>query len=99
MTYLDRQDDPRFEFWFQLSDEERDKLNRSARRSPLELPRYPYWDHALCAELLYWADLEVDLLTDYNDWLKRLMHRAERQGREWNRQEFLRQCRLHEAGE
>lgn len=94
-----REDDPRFAFWFELSQEQRDLLDRSAQESILQMPHYPYWDQALAAELLAWQRLEIDVLTAYNEWLERLKARADRRGRVWDRAEFLNQCRLHEAGD
>ena len=35
---MSREDDPRFAFWFRLSQDERDLLDHSARTSVLELP-------------------------------------------------------------
>lgn len=96
---MSREDDPRFAFWFRLSQDERDLLDHSARTSVLELPRYPYWDGAICAELLAWQRVEIDVLAAYNEWLERLKARADRRGRVWDRAEFLRQARLTEAGD
>lgn len=94
-----REDDPRFAFWFEFSQEERDMLDQSARDSILELSGYPYWDQSICAELLAWQRIEIDVLTAYNEWLERLKARADRRGRVWDRAEFLRQARLTEAGD
>lgn len=96
---MSREDDPQFAFWFDLTQDQRDQLDRSAQRSILELPRYPYWSTEICAELLAWANLEIDVATAHGDWLAGLKARADRRGREWNRAEFLNQCRLHEAGD
>ena len=94
-----REDDPRFAFWFEFSQEQRDVLDQSARDSILELPRYPFWDQSICTELFAWQRLEIDVLTAYNEWLERLKARADRRGRVWDRAEFLRQARLTEAGD
>lgn len=93
------ENNPKFAFWFERPQEERDELDQSARNSILELPRYPFWDHSLCAELLAWQRIEIDVLTAYNEWLERLKARADRRGRVWDRAEFLRQARLTEAGD
>ena len=93
------ENNPKFAFWFERPQEERDELDQSARDSILELPRYPFWDYAICAELLAWQRLEIDVLTAYNEWLERLKARADRRGRVWDRAEFLRQARLTEAGD
>ena len=93
------EDNPKFAFWFERPQEERDELDQSARDSILELPRYPFWDYAICAELLAWQRLEIDVLTAYNEGLERLKARADRRGRVWDRAEFLRQARLTEAGD
>lgn len=90
---------PKFAFWFELPQEQRDELDQSARDSILELPCYPFWDYSLCTELLAWQRLEIDVLTAYNEWLERLKARADRRGRVWDRAEFLRQARLTEAGD
>lgn len=94
-----REDDPRFAFWFEFSQEERDLLDQSARDSILELASFPFWDQSICAELLAWQRIEIDVLTAYNEWLERLKARADRRGRVWDRAEFLRQARLTEAGD
>ncbi|MGV9827004.1 hypothetical protein [Gordonia sp. NPDC003429] len=93
------EDNPRFAFWFDLPQEQRDSLDQLAHESILELPRWPFWSPEICAELLGWQRLEIDVLNAHNKWLERLKARAERRGRTWDRTEFLRQCRLTEAGD
>ncbi|MBE7196151.1 MAG: hypothetical protein INR66_27210, partial [Gordonia polyisoprenivorans] len=65
----------------------------------LELPRFPFWDERLVAEVLSWTLLDQELTTAYVDWLAKLHRRTVASGREWTRAEFLRQSRLHEVGE
>ncbi|AZZ82568.1 hypothetical protein C5O27_17155 [Gordonia alkanivorans] len=93
------EDDPRLAFWFNLTQEERDKLDASARRSLLELSGYPYWSLELCAELAAWVELEAEVLNAYTDWLEACEARAHRAGRRWDRAELLRQERLREVGD
>ncbi|WP_454175259.1 hypothetical protein [Gordonia sputi] len=93
------ENNPDFAFWFRLSQDERDLLDQSARTSALGLTRYPYWDGAICAELLAWKDIEIEILEAHHAWLTRLKARAERHGRAWTHEEMLRQCRLTEAGD
>ncbi|OCH82288.1 hypothetical protein [Gordonia sp. UCD-TK1] len=87
------------EFWANQPQDRRDLLNRSAQNSILQLPRYPYWSQDQCAELVHWSRLEGEVLAAYTNWLERLEARALRHGRQWDRTEFLRQCRLAEAGD
>ena len=88
------------EAWESLTQEARDSLDRSARRSILDgLVGYPWWDHRLCAELLMWTTLEADVLEAHSAWLSKLKNRAERAGHDWTRDEFLRQCRLRPVGD
>lgn len=87
------------QFWVSQSQDRREMLDQAAQNSILQLPRYPYWDSEQCAELLSWSRLEGEVLAGYTNWLERLEARALRHGREWNRTEFLRQCRLIEAGD
>lgn len=93
------EDNAKFAWWFALDQELRDGLDESARRSALELPKYPFWDQLLCAELLAWTQLEIDVATAYGNWLAKLKSRAERHGRAWTHEEMLRQMRLTEAGD
>lgn len=90
---------PKFAFWFELPQEQRDELDQSARNSILGFPRYPFWDYSLCEELLAWKDLEIEILEAHNAWLTRLKARAERHGRAWTHEELLHQSRLTEAGD
>lgn len=88
------------DWWNSLSEESRDELDAIAHSSILDgIVRYPYWDRALCAELLAWMKLEGDIAEAHGNWLGRLKRRAESRGREWTRDEFLRQCRLTEHGD
>lgn len=87
-------------WWIEtVSIETRECCDGMAMSSPLRLPRYPYWDKALCAELLAWSRLWTEVLEMHNEFLRRSKERATRHGREWDREEFLRQERLREAGE
>ncbi|ORM38174.1 hypothetical protein [Williamsia sp. 1135] len=87
-------------WWWSQTAELRDDLDNFARESVLEgLAGYPYWDIELCAELVAWSRLESEIAGAHSEWLERLKHRAESRGREWTRAEFLRMCRIAEAGE
>ena len=90
---------PRFAFWFDLPQEQRDLLDRSAQNSILNLPRYPFWSAEIAAELAAWKTLENEIAQAHIDWLSKLKARAERRGRAWNRAELLHQARLTEAGD
>ena len=94
-----REDDPRFAFWFERPQDERDLLDRSARNSILNLPSYPFWSAEIAAELAAWKTLENEVAQAHIDWLSKLKARADRRGRVWDRAEFLRQARLTEAGD
>lgn len=89
MTRPDQSDDDTW--WFELTQEERDSIDATARRSILGLDAYPYWDQPLCAEMLSWSHLDNEVTAAYGAWLERLKRRAEAHGREWTRAEFLRQ--------
>ncbi|WP_030171786.1 MULTISPECIES: hypothetical protein [Actinomycetes] len=88
------------EWWNSLDVAQREQLDEFARKSVVDgLAGYPYWNRALCAELLAWSHLGSEVLEAHSEWLAKLKHRAESRGRVWTRAEFLRTCHISEAGE
>lgn len=83
-------------WWWSLPDEERERLNRLARESILELDCYPYSSAAAAAELVEWSRLEADILEAHGAWLEKVRTSIERRGLEYNRSSFLRYCELRE---
>lgn len=70
-------------WWADVPQASRDNLDRAAARCPLELPRYPYWDAAICAEIVAWGELENDILRAHSAWLSRTKAHFEARGIEW----------------
>jgi hypothetical protein len=85
-------------WWQQLPEETRIMLDTNAMTCPLQLPRWPYWDMAICAEIQAWADLWIEVLQMHSDFLAKGKARAERHGREWTVAEMIRQDRLRGIG-
>lgn len=81
----------------EVPEETRARLDESARNSILDgLVGYPYWDKALCAELLAWKQLESDILEAHGDWLARTKAKFERHGWPWTTAELARRSQLWE---
>lgn len=89
-------DDPH-SWWWEMPEEERERFNRLARESILELDCYPYAVAEVAAELLAWTQLETEVAEAHAEWLQKVKTSIERAGREYNRETFLRYCRLREV--
>lgn len=88
-------DDP-YTWWRRLPEDEREHFNKLARESILQLDCYPYSNAEVASELLGWTRLESDVAEAHGEWLAKVKAAVERTGREWNRENFLRYCRLRE---
>lgn len=89
--------DPR-EWWDSLDADRREELDAFARRSILDgLAGYPYWDQALCVELLAWSHLENEVLEAHAKWLAAARAKFERNGWPWTTGELARRWRLWEV--
>lgn len=91
--------DDAYAWWWTMSAEERERFDELARNSILALDHYPYTSAEAASELLAWINLEIEIATAYADWLANLKRRVQSRGRPWTRAEFLRVCRLTEAGD
>jgi hypothetical protein len=60
-------------------------------------PAAPIPDAVTCWLVLYWQQLETEIISDHADWLARVQASVERRGLTWNRENFLRYCREHES--
>lgn len=83
-------------WWWDLPEEERERFNRIARESLLELDCYPYSSAEVAAELLAWTHLEIEVEEAHGNWLQKVKTSIERTGREYNRETFLWYCQLRE---
>lgn len=83
-------------WWWEMPEEQREMFDELARTSILELDCYPYSNAEVAAELLAWKQLEVEIAEQHGDWLRRVKRAIERSGREYNRESFLRYCRVWE---
>lgn len=52
--------------------------------------------YQVAVELLLMQRLEIEIVDAYGDWLEKVKATIERSGREYNRETFLRYCRLRE---
>ncbi|MEW5808564.1 MAG: hypothetical protein AB1925_03845 [Actinomycetota bacterium] len=81
-------------WWWRLPEEERQHMNELAQQSILQLDNYPYLNAEVAMELVAWTRLEAEVAEAHADWLRKVKRSIERTGREYNRNTFLRYCRL-----
>ncbi|WP_158241009.1 hypothetical protein [Mycolicibacterium goodii] len=84
-------------WWWDLPQEQRDKMDAIARRSILRLDCYPYGNAEVAAELLAWVNLEAEVAEMHVEWLTRTRRKFERRGVPWTTENLERYSRLWEV--
>lgn len=87
----------RHAWWWDLPQEQRDKMDAMARQSILELDCYPYSSAEVAAELLAWTTLEAEVAELHVEWLTNTKRKFERRGVDWTTENLRRYSRLWEV--
>lgn len=84
-------------WWWELSQEQRDRMDAMARKSILKLDGYPYSSAEVAAELLSWMTLAAEVAEMHVEWLTRTKRKFERRGVPWTTANLKRHSRLWEV--
>ena len=91
------------DFFAQMPPAAREKLKVIAGRYLPLIPgsdaANPFPDAAAVRTVVQWQRLETEIVDAHSAWLQKVKDAIEQSGREYNRENFLRYCRLREQRE